>query len=259
MSKKNNAEMLWAYHRLKEKNVTQAERIRERLITENNGLVVTVASRMRDRCGEELEELLQWGRIGLDKAIQRFEPSRGVAFSSYAVPYIRGEMLHFLRDNWRGGYKVPRRWIEFHSTVAKLHREMSEGGRSLTPDDIAIKLLTQRPNIRSQQEPKKEAKRQWETIQQAMYRKPLVQFEEGLHQTELETHQENLDDEHADVRKAVSQLPEPEQSCFVAHFMEGLTHEAIAQQQNLTTADVQQHCEEALTWLRFRLGVTRAL
>ncbi len=71
---------------------------RERLINGNLRLVLSVVQRFTGR-GENLDDLFQVGCIGLIKAIDNFEPSHGVKFSTYAVPMIIGEIRRYLRDN----------------------------------------------------------------------------------------------------------------------------------------------------------------
>ena len=71
---------------------------RNRLVAENLGLVHTVTRRFEHR-GHDREELFQIGCIGLIKAIDNFDATLGVKFSTYAVPMIIGEIRRFLRDN----------------------------------------------------------------------------------------------------------------------------------------------------------------
>lgn len=78
---------------------------RERLVQENTGLVWCVVKRFYGR-GMEAEDLFQIGTIGLIKAIDKFDLSYGVRFSTYAVPVIAGEIRRFLRDD--GILKVSR-------------------------------------------------------------------------------------------------------------------------------------------------------
>ena len=70
----------------------------DRLVEENIGLIYMVLKRFKNR-GRDMEELFQVGAEGLTKAAARFEPDRGYAFSTYAVPMIIGEIKRFLRDN----------------------------------------------------------------------------------------------------------------------------------------------------------------
>lgn len=78
---------------------------RERLINDNLGLVHSCANKFRGR-GLEYEDMFQAGCIGLVKAADAFDPSRGFAFSTYAVPVILGEIRRMFRDG--GAIKVGR-------------------------------------------------------------------------------------------------------------------------------------------------------
>jgi len=81
------------------------KRARDKLIEDNIGLVWNVAKRFKNR-GVELEDLFQIGSIGLIKAVDKFDCSYDVKFSTYAVPMIMGEIRRFLRDD--GMIKVSR-------------------------------------------------------------------------------------------------------------------------------------------------------
>ena len=70
---------------------------REKTINENIGLVHSIANRFRNR-GAEYDDLFQAGCLGLVKAVDNFDESRGFAFSTYAVPVIMGEIKRIFRD-----------------------------------------------------------------------------------------------------------------------------------------------------------------
>lgn len=78
---------------------------REKLIVENMGLIWSIVKRFAGR-GYEQEDLFQIGSIGLIKAVDKFDTSFDVQFSTYAVPMISGEIKRFLRDD--GMIKVSR-------------------------------------------------------------------------------------------------------------------------------------------------------
>ena len=75
------------------------------LIEQNNGLIWSIVKRFKDR-GYELEDLYQIGTIGFIKSIKRFDTGFDVKLSTYAVPYILGEIKRFIRDD--GSVKVSR-------------------------------------------------------------------------------------------------------------------------------------------------------
>ncbi|MGW2565851.1 RNA polymerase sigma factor SigF [Streptomyces sp. NPDC001537] len=96
---------------------------RNTLIEMNISLVRFAAGRFRGR-GDDMEDIVQTGMIGLIKAIDRFELSREVEFTSFALPYIVGEIKRFFRDTtW--AVHVPRRLQELRVELAKAREELS--------------------------------------------------------------------------------------------------------------------------------------
>lgn len=115
---------------------TDDRRLRDQLIEMNIGLAEAVARRFGGR-GERHDDLLQVALVGLLKAVERFDPDRGVAFSSFATPTIEGELKRHFRDK-RWAVRVPRRlqeqMLEVNQSVAVLAQR---AGRSPTIDEIA--------------------------------------------------------------------------------------------------------------------------
>jgi len=96
---------------------------RNTLIEMNMSLVRFAAGRFRNR-GDDMEDIVQTGMIGLIKAIDRFELSREVEFTSFALPYIVGEIKRFFRDTtW--AVHVPRRLQELRVELARAREELS--------------------------------------------------------------------------------------------------------------------------------------
>jgi len=114
--------------------------LRNQLVKLHTGLVRKMAHQFSNQCSEPYEDLEQIGYFGLIRAIERFNPSQGYAFSSFAVPYIRGEILHFLRDR-TSIVKIPRRWQELYTEGQKIRRELAISlDRCPTDTEIARKL-----------------------------------------------------------------------------------------------------------------------
>lgn len=109
---------------------------RNTLIEMNMSLVRYASGRFRAR-GDEMEDIVQVGTIGLIKAIDRFDISREVEFTSFAVPYIVGEIKRFFRDtSW--AVHVPRRLQEARVELAKATEELSSRlGRSPSVAELA--------------------------------------------------------------------------------------------------------------------------
>jgi RNA polymerase sigma-B factor len=96
-------------------------RARRRVIEQYLPLVAALARRFADR-GERLEDLVQVGSIGLIKAVDRFEPERGLDLGAFAAPTIVGEIRRHLRDRiWP--VSVPRHVRESHAVAAVLASE----------------------------------------------------------------------------------------------------------------------------------------
>ena len=95
---------------------------RDRLVTDNMGLVWSIVKRFAGR-GHEPEDLFQIGSIGLIKAIDKFDLSYDVRFSTYAVPLIVGEIKRFIRDD--GMLKVSRSLKELAMKARAAREEMS--------------------------------------------------------------------------------------------------------------------------------------
>ena len=118
---------------------------REVLIEKNLGLVHHIVKRFSGR-GYEMEDLFQIGTIGLIKAIDKFDLSYEVQFSTYAVPMITGEIKRFLRDD--GMIKVSRSIKEMAGKVRSAREEMSASlGREPTIEEIAGKLGASREEV----------------------------------------------------------------------------------------------------------------
>lgn len=94
---------------LREYQKSPSSRLRNQLVELNFGLVRKEAHHWMNQCSESYDDLLQVGSLGLIRAIERFDMSKGHAFSSFAIPYIRGEIQHYLRDK-SPSVRIPRRW-----------------------------------------------------------------------------------------------------------------------------------------------------
>ncbi len=95
---------------LREYQKSPNPRLRNKLVSLNLGLVRREAHHWITQCTEGYEDLLQVGCVGLIRAVERFDMSKGHAFSSFAIPYIRGEIQHYLRDKG-SSVRIPRRWL----------------------------------------------------------------------------------------------------------------------------------------------------
>lgn len=125
---------------LREYQILGTAEIRNQLVNLNFGLVRKEAHHWVNQCSESYEDLLQVGCIGLIRAIERFDIAKGSAFSSFAIPYIRGEIQHYLRD--RGcSVRIPRRWLALRQQSVELTQNLRvQLNRQPTDGEIAIAL-----------------------------------------------------------------------------------------------------------------------
>lgn len=108
---------------------------RDKKITENIGLVHSIANRFRNR-GADYDDLFQAGCVGLIKAVDNFDESKGFAFSTYAVPVIMGEIKRIFRDG--GAIKVSRSLKEKSIKVQAMRDKfISENLREPTVSELA--------------------------------------------------------------------------------------------------------------------------
>ena len=115
------------------------------LIENNNGLVWSIVRRFSGR-GYDIEDLYQIGSIGLIKAIQRFDTSFDVKLSTYAVPYILGEIKRHIRDD--GPIKVSRSIKELNIKILELQKEyFNKKGREITLEEISKELRISKEEI----------------------------------------------------------------------------------------------------------------
>jgi len=155
MTEEKSGESRWDRERARQLLASYATdrdpKIKDELVAQHLNLVRYLAGKFSNR-GENLEDLVQVGCLGLIKAIERFDPERGTEFTTYATPTIVGEIKRHFRDKgW--AIKVPRRLQEFNASVAKTTEELtSQLGRVPTPDEIAKKLDVNAEDVLEAQE-----------------------------------------------------------------------------------------------------------
>ena len=128
--KQESATLLRAYQQ------SPSASIRNQVVTLNYGLVRKEAYYWNNQCTESYDDLLQVGCLGLIRAIEKFELSKGIAFSSFAIPYIRGEIQHYLRD--KGVMvRIPRRWLALQQQAVGVTRQLQQK-HNRQPTDLEI-------------------------------------------------------------------------------------------------------------------------
>jgi RNA polymerase sigma-B factor len=124
---------------------TRSRKLRNELVEMHMGLAAHVARRYSR--GRNDDDLRQVAMVGLVKAVDRFDPRRGVAFSAYAGRTIEGELKRHFRDRtW--SVRVPRSAKELHLAVRRANEELGQKlGRSPSVDEMAASLDIERDDV----------------------------------------------------------------------------------------------------------------
>lgn len=214
------------------------QRSRDSLWKHNDGLAQTYAERWSRQCEIEYDDLLQLARIGLLKAIKRYDPATGNRFSSLAAPWIKGEILHFLRDYGRL-YKIPRDVRESAAQVRRLREKLLAKGR-----DVSLERCAEHFCIDEQT---------WQWIEEATERRPMVEIG-GQEDLQLTDEPVDADDElYTAVRQALAQLPPREQSFVVEYAISGVKAQTIAQREGLSEPQVRASIHNSLEQIKASL------
>jgi RNA polymerase sigma-B factor len=223
------------YERFAEYRRTGDRALRNQLVEEHMRLAEFLARRFSHR-GESPEDLRQVALVGLLKAVERFEPDRGLQFSSFATPTITGELKRHFRDKgW--AVRVPRRIQELHleldRTVAELNQEL---GRPPTPAEIAQRAGVLEEDVLESMEAG------------SLYR--LASLDSSRSDDEAAPspaqrlgefdHELGAVENRVAVSEMLSLLPEREQKIVYLRFFEGLTQSEIAEQIGISQMHVSR-------------------
>ncbi|MDP4133507.1 MAG: SigB/SigF/SigG family RNA polymerase sigma factor [Bacillota bacterium] len=207
------------------------EKAREQVITENMGLVKSIAKRFIGR-GTDMDDLCQIGCIGLIKAADRFDSTYEVKFSTYAVPVIMGEIRKYLRDD--GPVKVSRSTKELSTRAAvEKARLEAELGRSPTISELKDSLdvdmdklllaLESAQNMQSLYEPA------WQDSEEYLLDKIVLGQDD----------QDSVTDKIA-LKNAIGDLDKKEQVVAVMRYYRGKTQTQVAEMLGVSQVQVSR-------------------
>ncbi len=211
----------------------------ERVLTENNGLIWSVARRYFGR-GVEPDDLYQLGCVGFIKAVKGYDEAYGTQFSTYAVPKIAGEIRRFLRDD--GIVKVSRSVKEKSFTIRQARGKLlQELGREPVLSELAEECgisIEEIAEIEIAVEPA-------ESFQQESGSDGLtlegVLGVDGMEERLLES---------ISVREAVDELPDKERSVISLRYFRGFTQDKTAKILGVSQVQVSRLERRAMETLR---------
>jgi len=236
------------FERLHDANASDAERsaVRDELVETHMPLVHHLARRYADR-GEPLEDVTQVATIGLIQAVDKFDPERGSAFSTYAVPTILGAIRRHFRDaTW--SVKVPRRVQELRGKIDAAHDALAqELGRSPTVAEIAARADVDPADVLGSLE-----------LSRARSTAPIDATSDGevpLADTLGDLDASLTDIENAEtIKRLLATLSEDERAVVALRFFDGLTQTQIAERVGVSQMQVSRILTRSLEKLRAGLA-----
>jgi RNA polymerase sigma-B factor len=225
--------------------------LRNELVEHHRWLADVVARRFANR-GEPLDDLRQVALLGLVKAVDRFDPTMGSSFPSFAMPTLYGELRRHFRDTtW--AVRVPRRAQELHLDAAKaVERLTHELGRSPLPAELAASLGVHLDELLAA------------TAAGNAYRSSSLdgrlgddQGDDGNRVAVEDRRLAGAEDRMA-MSEALALLPARERRIVELRFYGEMSQSEIAHEVGVSQVHVSRLLRTSLAVLRTRLGTTRA-
>lgn len=219
---------------------------RERLVTENMGLIGSIVKRFVGR-GYEQEDLFQIGSIGLIKAVDNFDISYDVKFSTYAVPMITGEIRRFLRDD--GIIKVSRTIKENAVKCAKAVEELRKDNcKEPTIEEIAKKSGLETEDIVMSISASSEVESLNKVIYQGDGNEVLLM---DKIEDSVSRHEELLNS--IVVRELLEDLTEREKNIIIMRYFDEMTQTQVADKLGISQVQVSRMEKKILGIMRSKL------
>jgi RNA polymerase sigma-B factor len=251
----DNTSLLWKYY-YERLNNPPAIRLRNIIVQTNIGLVRQQAHRMVPLCNEPFDDLVQIGCLGLVKAVERFDPRQNLKLSTLAARWIRGEILHYLRDKG-ATVRIPN---SFRELYAKARRYQAK--RNFV-EYIQAREIASHLGI---------TKDEWDEIKFAIEQqqcRELSEFfdysEEGIFETtHLRVDVEHPEDEVEEqleiyvkeIYAALNRISEPGKTTIYLLFQKQYTKKRVAQYFNISPRIVDSYIQTALQELTEQINGT---
>ena len=221
-----------------------------KLIEDNSRLVWSIVRRFNGR-GYDIEDLYQIGSIGLIKAIQRFDTSFEVRLSTYAVPYIVGEIKRFIRDD--GPIKISRSIKELNIKIIELQKEyLNKYGKEITLEQLAKELKTSKEDIAMALD----SARPVNSIEDSQYRDNKTDKTISLiDQLSSGKDEENEITNRIAIKKLISELKDNEKEVILLRYYKGKTQMQVAKILGITQVQVSRIERKVLDNMKRKLTV----
>jgi RNA polymerase sigma-B factor len=223
-------------------------KLRNQLVQLNAGLVRQVAYRLSRQCVEPYEDLEQVGYLGLIRAVERFNPHQGTAFSSFAIPYVRGEILHHLRDK-SSVLRIPRRWQELYTKGKNIRKQLHLSlGRPAKEVEVAQALSISLD--------------EWKECQSILQNRALISLDinishsadysltiaETIADVQIQVKQ-GLEEDRLQLQGAINQLEDRTKAAIESVYLRELPRKEAAKQIGISPMTVTRHLNKGLEQL----------
>lgn len=219
----------------------------ECILQQNINLVHSIVNRYTHR-GHERDDLFQMGCIGLYKAIQNFDKSYDVEFSTYAVPMIIGEIKRFIRDD--NPTKISRSLKELSQRILRFQEQLTGVlGREPTINQLAAAMSLEPQEIIAALE---------SAQTEISLNEPAFPGDTGKEQVELleriPSHKDIINIDHFAVRQVLKQLPPKERQIIILRFFADKTQREIADLFGLSQVHISRIEKQALKIIKESLS-----
>jgi RNA polymerase sigma-B factor len=227
--------------------------LRNQIVEMNFGLVRKEAYHWINQCQESYEDLVQVGSLGLIRAIERFEITKGNAFSSFALPYIRGEIQHYLRDK-SPSVRIPRRWQALQRQAIHAIRSL-QADLKRSPTDVEI---AQALDIEVSE---------WQDVKVSLKNRALISLDAPIAEDDqgsvslgemMPDHQyrsfQLAQEDQIRIQQAMQQLEQLTRQVLEFVFLQDLTQKETAERLGISSVTVSRRVKKGLETMQGLLG-----
>ena len=222
-----------------DENITEKDL--ETLVSENSALIWSIVKRFKNR-GYELDDLFQIGAIGFIKAVKRFDLSYDTKLSTYAVPYIIGEIKIFLRDD--GMIKVSRGLKELNYKIKLLEEKYEKNNEEVSMDKIVKELKISKEDFILAQNINSSV----ESINEYCFTNSIKEKEEKI--IEKNENPENNIVQRIMIKDALKKLDEKEKNIILLRYFKEKTQSEVAKIYGISQVQVSRLEKKILQKMR---------
>lgn len=223
-----------------DENITEKDL--ETLVSENSALIWSIVKRFKNR-GYELDDLFQIGAIGFIKAVKRFDLSYDTKLSTYAVPYIIGEIKIFLRDD--GMIKVSRGLKELNYKIKILEEKYEKNNEEISMDKIVKELKISKEDFILAQNINSNV----ESINEYCFTNSIKEKEEKIIIEKNENPENNIV-QRIMIKDALKKLDEKEKNIILLRYFKEKTQSEVAKIYGISQVQVSRLEKKILQKMR---------